>query len=296
MYPFASIFTSIWLNDWHFSSDSICLQQLSMCKPCLRLSRLTLIQASWPTLSQHSRKFWYQPLLSRRHSSIGRLTPLAHHYNGFYLKILDDFFTSEECATLIALAEFDDDDHWKQAAVILWFGRSPKLCQTQITETANEYCALKPLITKLLEIYPSDCFPYVQEIKGWDKWEGIVGQPGSVSGTWKLVGYVHSFSPETCEELIQKKKTFSPPQWAPYLLALWKRALHQRPLWWSTRSPRRTATVPLYCSNLFGWCTCGRWCDTDFQGSKRRQRCFCRYWAEDGSSSDLPATAAGIVP
>jgi hypothetical protein len=117
-------------------------------------------------------------------------TPLAHHYNGFYLKVLDDLFTSEECAALIALAE--SDDNWKQAAVHYGLGPHENFVNTDYRNSERilrfDHEASGKLYQRLL--------PYVQElveIKGGGEWEGIVGQPGDVSGTWKLVGYVHSF-------------------------------------------------------------------------------------------------------
>jgi len=112
-------------------------------------------------------------------------TPLAHYYNGFYLKVLDDFFTSEECAALIALAE--SDDNWKQAAVHYGMGADENYVNTDYRNSERilrfDHEAAEKLYQRLL--------PYVQElveIKRGDKWEGIVGQPGRVSGTWKLVG------------------------------------------------------------------------------------------------------------
>ena len=118
-------------------------------------------------------------------------TPLAHHYNGFYLKVLDDFFTSEECAALIALAE--SDDSWKQAAVHYGLGAHQNFVNTDYRNSERilrfDHEAAENLYQRLL--------PNVQELvefKEGDRWEGIVDQPGRVWGTWKLVGYVHSFA------------------------------------------------------------------------------------------------------
>jgi len=112
-------------------------------------------------------------------------TPLAHYYNGFYLKVLDDFFTPEECAALIALAE--SDETWKQAAVHYGLGAHENYVNTDYRNSERilrfDHETAEKLYQRLL--------PYVQEfveINGGDKWEGIVGQPGRVSGTWKLVG------------------------------------------------------------------------------------------------------------
>ena len=125
-------------------------------------------------------------------------TPLANCYNGFYLKVLDDFFTSEECAALIALAE--SDDNWKQAAVHYGIGAHENYVNTDYRNSERilrfDHEAAEKLYQRLL--------PYVQElveIKPGDKWERIIGQPGHVRGTWKLVGYVQILS-----SLILKKK------------------------------------------------------------------------------------------
>ena len=114
-------------------------------------------------------------------------TPLARHYNGFYLKVIDDFLTSEECAALIALAE--SEDGWKQAAVHYGMGAHENYINTDYRNNEQilrfDHEAAEKLYQRLL--------PYVQElveIKRGDKWEGIIGQPGRVSGTWKLAGYV----------------------------------------------------------------------------------------------------------
>jgi hypothetical protein len=114
-------------------------------------------------------------------------TPLAPYYNGFYLKVLDNFFTSEECAALIALAE--SDDSWKQAAVHYGLGAHQNYVNTDYRNSERilrfDHQAAETIYQRLL--------PYVQElveIKPGDQWEGIVGQAGLVSGTWKLVGYV----------------------------------------------------------------------------------------------------------
>ena len=117
-------------------------------------------QASWPTLSQHSRKFWYQRLLSRRHSTLRLVdytsrTPLQRllpQNTRWFLHIRR--MRNLNCSRRIRWSL-----ETSSCNIMVWaLRRSPKLCQTQITETANEYCALKPLITKLLKIYPSDCF------------------------------------------------------------------------------------------------------------------------------------------
>ena len=114
-------------------------------------------------------------------------TPLARFYNGFYLKVLDNFFTSEECAALIALAESDSD--WKQAAVHYGLGANENYVNTDYRNSERilrfDHEAAEKIYQRLL--------PYVQElveIKPGDEWERIIDQPGHVKGTWKLIGYV----------------------------------------------------------------------------------------------------------
>jgi hypothetical protein len=114
-------------------------------------------------------------------------TPLARDYPGYYMKVLDDVFTRDECEALIALAE--SDQAWKQAA--LHYGLKPN--ETYINtdyrnserilrfdhEAANRlYERLLPYVPELLEIKPGG------------EWEGVVGVPGRVRGVWKLIGYV----------------------------------------------------------------------------------------------------------
>lgn len=117
-------------------------------------------------------------------------TPLVRYYDGFYLKVLDNFFTSEECAALIALAE--SDDNWKQAAVHYGLAAHENYVNTDYRNSERilrfDHEAAEKIYQRLL--------PYVQElveIKPGDKWESIVGIPGRVTGTWKLVGYVQPF-------------------------------------------------------------------------------------------------------
>ena len=126
-------------------------------------------------------------------------TPLARYYNGFYLKVLDNFFTSEECAAFIALAE--SDDNWKQAAVHYGLGAHENYVNTDYRNSERilrfDHEAAEKLYQRLL--------PYVQElveIKQGDKWEGIIGHPRHISGTWKLVGYVHPSSAKNRRGLI----------------------------------------------------------------------------------------------
>lgn len=104
-------------------------------------------------------------------------TPLPHYYDGFYLKVLDNFFTSEECTALIALAE--SDDKWKQAAVHYGLGALENYVNTDYRNSDRilrfDHQAAEKIYQRLL--------PYVQElveIKAGGKWEGIVDIPGRV--------------------------------------------------------------------------------------------------------------------
>ena len=126
-------------------------------------------------------------------------TPLAQNYDGHYVKVIDNLFTSEECAALIALAESDQE--WKQAAVHYGLGAHENYINTEYRNSERilrfDHEAAEKMYQRLL--------PHIQElveIKAGDKWEGIIGRPGNVSGTWKLVGYVHpSSSKKTTEGL-----------------------------------------------------------------------------------------------
>ncbi|EFI27779.1 oxidoreductase [Coprinopsis cinerea okayama7 len=112
-------------------------------------------------------------------------TPLAPDYDGSYVKILDDVFEPWECDKLIALAESDAE--WKQAAVHYGLRPDQNYVNTDYRNSERilrfDHDAAEKLYERLL--------PYVQElleIKPGDKWEGVVGPPGRVQGTWKLVG------------------------------------------------------------------------------------------------------------
>jgi hypothetical protein len=103
--------------------------------------------------------------------------------------VLDDFFTSEECAALIALAE--SDGNGKQAALHYGLGAHENFINTNHRNSER----ILRFDHETAEKFYQRLLPYVQEfveIKGGDKWEGIISQKGRVSGTWKLVGYVPS--------------------------------------------------------------------------------------------------------
>lgn len=114
-------------------------------------------------------------------------TPIADDYKGFYVKVLDDVFTPEECAEFIALAESNQE--WKQAAV--HYGLSPdqnyvdldyrnslRILHFDHQAAERIYQRLLPHVPELVKIQPGG------------EWEGIIGAKGQVLGTWDLVGYV----------------------------------------------------------------------------------------------------------
>ena len=115
-------------------------------------------------------------------------TPLAKDYPGYYMKVLDDVFTPDECDALIALAE--SDQTWKQTA--LHYGLEPHETYYINTDYRNGERILR-LDREAANRLHQRLLPYVQElleIKPGGEWEGIVGIPGKVGGVWKLIGYV----------------------------------------------------------------------------------------------------------
>ncbi|TFK38588.1 hypothetical protein BDQ12DRAFT_712943 [Crucibulum laeve] len=113
-------------------------------------------------------------------------TPLASDYHGCYVKILDDFFTPEECTKLISLAE--SEAKWEQAAVHYGLGPNQKYIDTNYRNSERilrfDKEASERLYQKLL--------PYVQEIvsiKPGGEWENIVGMSrGFADVEWNMVG------------------------------------------------------------------------------------------------------------
>ncbi|KAH6914764.1 hypothetical protein BKA70DRAFT_1383023 [Coprinopsis sp. MPI-PUGE-AT-0042] len=112
-------------------------------------------------------------------------TVLASDYPNAYCKIIDNVFTDEECKALIDLAE--SGSQWKQAAVHFGLEAHEQYVNTEYRNSERilrfDHEAAEKLYQKLL--------PYVQElveIKPGSQWEGIVGVPGRVNGTWKVIG------------------------------------------------------------------------------------------------------------
>lgn len=116
-------------------------------------------------------------------------TPVAAEYTGYYVKVIDDVFSPEECAELIALAESDSE--WEQAAVHyglhpneksinLGYRNSLRILRFDDEAAEKIYQKLLPYIPEMVKIEPGD------------EWEGIIGKKGHVKGTWELVGYDQS--------------------------------------------------------------------------------------------------------
>ncbi|PPQ72281.1 hypothetical protein CVT26_006502 [Gymnopilus dilepis] len=112
-------------------------------------------------------------------------TPVANSYQGFYVKVIDNAFTLEECKEFIALAESDSE--WQQAAVHYGLGPDQKYVDTDYRNSQRilrfDHEAANRIYQRLL--------PYVQEmvkILPGDEWERIVGPRGQVKQIWELVG------------------------------------------------------------------------------------------------------------
>ncbi|KAG6856994.1 hypothetical protein H0H87_011088 [Tephrocybe sp. NHM501043] len=109
-------------------------------------------------------------------------TPLANDYPNAFIKVLDNVFTAEECASFIALAQSDQE--WQKAKITTSVGEFVDL------DYRNSDRILRFDHKTAREIYQR-LLPYIQElleIKAGDKWESVVGPRGQVSGTWKLLG------------------------------------------------------------------------------------------------------------
>lgn len=111
-------------------------------------------------------------------------TPIASDYPNCYFKVLDNIFTAQECASFIALAE--SDQTWQPALINTGIGQeldltyrnSGRILRFDHEGAAKIHQRLLPYVQELVEIKPGDA------------WEGIVGTPGRVRGTWKLLGFV----------------------------------------------------------------------------------------------------------
>lgn len=110
---------------------------------------------------------------------------LARAYEGFYVKVIDDVFTPEECAAMIALAE--SDDKWIQAAVHYGLEPHQKYVDTSYRNSERilrwDHDAAEKIYQRLL--------PHVHELvelKAGDPWATVIATPSRMKGLWKLVG------------------------------------------------------------------------------------------------------------
>ena len=115
-------------------------------------------------------------------------TDVESDYKGHHVKIIDDIFTPEECAELIALAESDSE--WKQAAVHYGQGQDQNYVDTNYRNSERilrfDKEAAEKLYQKLLP-YVSD----IVELKPGDQWHSVVDMGKVTSGVWKLDWYDH---------------------------------------------------------------------------------------------------------
>ncbi|KDR71619.1 hypothetical protein GALMADRAFT_794126 [Galerina marginata CBS 339.88] len=112
-------------------------------------------------------------------------TPLKDDYKGYYIKVIDNVYSPEECDELIALAE--SDDQWKQAAVHYGTGPTDNYVNTDYRNSQRILRFDKKAAEKIQE----RLMPYVPElvkIQPKDKWETIVGNPDELEGIWELAG------------------------------------------------------------------------------------------------------------
>ncbi|KAE9401967.1 hypothetical protein BT96DRAFT_879973 [Gymnopus androsaceus JB14] len=122
-------------------------------------------------------------------------TPLAKWYSGSYALVIDNLFSPEECAELIALGEStvsDDGQGWQPAKISVG-----PLMTDQILDTSYRFNhrILRFDHDEARKIYEK-VLPFVEKDIGtitWDsKWSGIVDggrfQRRNALGTWKLIG------------------------------------------------------------------------------------------------------------
>ncbi|KAF9448733.1 hypothetical protein P691DRAFT_729118 [Macrolepiota fuliginosa MF-IS2] len=113
-------------------------------------------------------------------------TTTLPEYSRCYCKVIDDVFSPEDCAALIALAESDNE--WEQAAVHYGLGASQNYVDTSYRNSERilrfDHKAAELLFRKLL--------PYVPELNelktGTPYSEKIAGVTGLRMHRYKLVG------------------------------------------------------------------------------------------------------------
>ncbi|KAF8641656.1 hypothetical protein AX16_009882 [Volvariella volvacea WC 439] len=112
-------------------------------------------------------------------------TPLGDYYDGFYIKILDDVFTQEECQRLIALAE--TGTQWEQASLHSSTSANEDYVDKDYRNSERilryDKAAADFLYQRLL--------PYVKELETIEEgsdWADVVMPKNFMVGEWKLVG------------------------------------------------------------------------------------------------------------
>ncbi|KAG6894761.1 hypothetical protein C0992_004792, partial [Termitomyces sp. T32_za158] len=107
---------------------------------------------------------------------------VARDYPGTFIKVLDNVFTLEECAALIARAEASEE--WRTAMIQTHHGE-------RINEDVRNNDRILLFDHDLAHELTQRLLPHVEEITEiapGSKWERIVGLPGFVTDTWKLLG------------------------------------------------------------------------------------------------------------
>ncbi|KAF9559350.1 hypothetical protein CPC08DRAFT_708884 [Agrocybe pediades] len=109
-------------------------------------------------------------------------TPIASDYTNSWVKVIDNLFTPEECAALIALATSDAE--WKQAGVSYALGK-----ERVVTDYRNSHRILRFDDEAAKKIYER-LKPHVKEIKRVEpghEWESVAG-PKARGYIWDMVG------------------------------------------------------------------------------------------------------------
>ncbi|KAF8641633.1 hypothetical protein AX16_009859 [Volvariella volvacea WC 439] len=127
------------------------------------------------------------PTTSTVHAPIADLskTPLGNYYHGFYIKVLDDVFTPDECQRLIALAE--TGAKWEQAAVHYGLNPEDKYVDTDYRNSER----ILRFDQDAAEFIYKRMLPYVKELERigpGSVWSDVVGSKTNSYGVWKLVG------------------------------------------------------------------------------------------------------------
>ncbi|KAF8641653.1 hypothetical protein AX16_009879 [Volvariella volvacea WC 439] len=132
-----------------------------------------------PTTTEMPTTTNYTPLLDLSE------TPLANYYKGYFIKVLDDVFTQEECQRLISLAE--TGAKWEQAR--LHYGLSENDTYVD-TDYRNSERILR-FDKDAADFMYQRLLPYVRELERIDRqsdWADVVGPKSIMVGVWRLAG------------------------------------------------------------------------------------------------------------